>query len=510
MLGQFDLLVIGGGINGAAIARDAAGRGARVLLVEQDDLGAHTSSASTKLIHGGLRYLEHFEFRLVAEALAERERLMRSAPHLIRPLRFILPRDRSMRPGWMIRLGLLLYDHLGGRRRLPRSATVSLRAPPFAGQLQQGFTRGFVYSDCWGDDSRLVIANAMDARERGATILTRARMVGACPERDGWIVQIQSGDSPQVREVRATVLVNASGAWAGCVLEALLGRQRASPLRLVKGSHIVTRRLFAGEHAYVLQNPDRRIVFAIPYEDRFTLIGTTDVEWEGPPGQVGVADAEVDYLCQSVNRYLIAGITPSDVVWRYAGLRALYDEVEAVEPSKVSRDYLLQLDTPARVLSVFGGKITTHRALAEAALEGLRPILPGLRPAWTGAAVLPGGDVPDGDLERFAAELVERTGFLPSATARRWAQAYGTRAWRVVGPARALSDLGEHFGAGLTEAEADYLRREEWAYTAEDILWRRSKLGLHMPAEGVDRLRSWLGQSATAQHGPAQGIRLGV
>lgn len=508
----FDLLVVGGGINGAAIARDAAGRGAHVLLVEQDDLGAHTSSASTKLIHGGLRYLEHFEFRLVSEALAERERLMSAAPHLIRPLRFVLPHDRTMRPVWTIRLGLFLYDHLGGRRRLPKSATVILQAPPYYDQLQSRFTRGFAYSDCWGDDSRLVIANAKDAQERGAKILTRARVVGARRKDGAWAVQILKLGELEAEEVRTKILVNASGSWAGRVLEDVLELRSCSPLRLVKGSHIVTRRLFEGDHAYVLQNPDRRIVFAIPYEDRFTLIGTTDTAWEGEPDRVEVDDAEVDYLCRSINRYLTAQIAPSDVVWRYAGLRPLYDDEES-EPSAISRDYVLQLDagkSAAPVLSVFGGKITTHRALAEAALDRLLPYLPGLGAAWTGRSVLPGGDVPDGDLERLAAELAKRAKFLSANTARRWARAYGTRAFQVLGPARTRSDLGEDFGDGFTEAEADYLRREEWAVTAEDILWRRSKLGLHIAAEGADRLAAWLGRAPHDRGRPTQDMRIRV
>jgi glycerol-3-phosphate dehydrogenase len=505
---DFDLLVVGGGINGSAIARDAAGRGARVLLVEQDDLAAHTSSASTKLIHGGLRYLEHFEFRLVAEALAERERLMAAAPHLIRPLRFVLPHDRSMRPGWMISLGLLLYDHLGGRRRLPASAGVRLDAPPYAGQLRPQFPRGFVYSDCWGDDSRLVVANAKDAERRGAKVLTRTRLLAARRTAGGWTAELQDRRSGRRWGAGAKALANATGSWAAEVLHDVLGLGRAAPLRLVKGSHIVTRRLYDGDHAYILQNPDRRIVFAIPYEGRFTLIGTTDVPWSGALDQVEVDEAEVEYLCGSVNRYFAGQISPADVIWRYAGLRPLYDDDED-DPSAISRDYVLEVDRgagAAPVLSVFGGKITTHRALAETALEKLAPDLPGLGPAWTGRARLPGGDVPDLDLSRLVSDLRARAPFLPPAMARRWVEAYGALAFRVLGSATSLADLGRDFGAGLTEAEVDYLRREEWAVSAEDILWRRSKLGLHISVAGAQALAEHVEQRPAAD--PASGARL--
>ncbi len=412
----------------------------------------------------------------------------------------------------MIRLGLFLYDRLGGRGRLPKSVAVNLQEPPYRAQLQPGFTRGFAYSDCWGDDSRLVIANAQDARERGATILTRTRVVGARREDLAWTVQVQKLGGAGTTDVRAKILVNATGSWAGRMLENVLKLRPSSPLRLVKGSHIVTRRLYEGDHAYILQNADRRIVFAVPYEDRFTLIGTTDVAWEGELDRVEVDDAEVDYLCRSINRYFTAQIAPSDVVWRYSGLRPLYDDEES-EPSAISRDYVLQLDvgkSAAPVLSVFGGKITTHRALAEAALDKLLPYLPGLGAAWTGRSVLPGGDVPDGDLERLAVELAKRAKFLSANTARRWARAYGTRAFQVLGPARTRSDLGEDFGEGFTEAEADYLRREEWAVTAEDILWRRSKLGLHIASEGAGRLAAWLGRAPHDHGRPTQDMRIKV
>lgn len=493
---DFDLLVVGGGINGAAIARDAAGRGARVLLVERDDLAGHTSSASTKLIHGGLRYLEHFEFRLVAEALAERERLISSAPHLIRPLQFVVPHDRQMRPAWMIHIGLFLYDHLGGRRKLPGSASVRLDGSGLGDGLQRRFKRAFSYWDCFGDDSRLVVANAKDAAERGATILTRTNFIGAQRHGSIWTAQIEDCNNGKRQTVTAHALINAAGSWAGGILSDTLNRLKPSPLRLVRGSHIVTRRLFVGDHAYVLQNPDRRIVFVIPYERELSLIGTTDVAWEGEPDNVYVDPTEVAYLCETVNGSLRVQITPEDVVWSYAGLRALYDD-EANNPSAVSRDYVLKVDggpAVAPVLSVFGGKITTHRALAEAATNKLSPYLAHMGQVWTGDSKLPGGDIPSGNFAKFAAEFAREASFLPTPTAQRWAQAYGSRAYQVLGTARSLRALGEEFGAGLTEAEVDYLVNEEWAIEAEDILWRRSKLGLHIPAEGANKLTRYLGQ----------------
>jgi glycerol-3-phosphate dehydrogenase len=497
---DYDVLVIGGGINGAATARDAAGRGAQVLLIEKDDLASHTSSASTKLIHGGLRYLEHFEFRLVAEALAERQRLISSAPHLIRPLQFVVPYDRQTRPAWMIRLGLFLYDRLGGRRRLPRSKQVELRSSAFGDGLRPRFKRGFAYWDCFGDDSRLVVANAMDAFERGASVLTRTRLVTAKREGGAWLARLEDGRTGERRSVTARILVNATGSWAGTFLSDVLNMPRSIPLRLVRGSHIVTRQLFPREHAFLLQNLDDRVIFVIPYVGGLTLIGTTDVVWNGEPGEAHVDRSEVTYLCDAVNRFVTNEISPDDVIWSYAGLRPLYDD-EAKSPEAMSRDYVLHLDGDsglAPVLSVFGGKITTHRSLAEHALNLLQPHLPGAGPAWTKASTLPGGDIDSGDVDDFTRNLARDAGFLPAATVDRLARSYGSRAYEVLGGARTLDALGEEFGAGLTEAEVDYLVRREWAMTADDILWRRSKLGLFMSAAAATRLSRYLGQARPA------------
>ena len=497
---EYDLLIVGGGINGAAIARDAAGRGARVMLVEQDDLAAHTSSASTKLIHGGLRYLEQYEFRLVAKALAERERLMRAAPHLIRPLEFVLPHDRGMRPVWMMRIGLFLYDHLGGRSSLPRSRAIRLDADGYGSAIQSKYTQGYRYADCWGDDSRLVVANAQDAAEHGATVMTRTRCLSAQRHREGWTLSLQCADGT-TKSVTARILVNATGSWAADFLPQRAGIPGAGTLRLIKGSHIVTRKLFEGEHAYILQNPDKRIVFAIPYEDEFTLIGTTDVEWQGAPDAVAIDAAETDYLCESVNRWFTTQIAPRDVLWSFAGVRPLYDDA-TTNASEISRDYVLSLDHAdgaAPVMSIFGGKITTHRALAEEVMDKLARHLPGLQSAWTGKAPLPGGDLGERGLAGLVADVQREAGFLDEQTVRRLAQSYGSRVFAFLGTAKTMGDLGQSFGAGLTQAEVDYLLVNEWAQTADDILWRRSKLGLHMRAEEVEALKAYLADHARVE-----------
>ncbi len=490
---RFDLLVVGGGINGAGIARDAAGRGLTVCLIEQADLASFTSSASTKLIHGGLRYLEYGEVRLVREALAERERLLAIAPHIVRPLRFVLPHAPGVRPRWQIRLGLLLYDHLAGRKRLAPSRPIRLDRDPAGEPLKPDFTRGFAYSDCRVDDSRLVLLNALDAAERGAVILTRTRLEAAIADRDGWDAECEDVASGRRFHVRATVLVNASGCWIEAVRRAV-GRPADERIRLVKGSHIVVPRLFEGEQAYLLQNPDRRVVFAIPYEERLTLIGTTDVPYSGDPSSVRASDGEIEYLCESVSRYFKRAVSPADAVWRYAGVRALYDDRSA-RAQAVTRDYDLELERAAAgaaLLSVIGGKLSTYRSLAEAALHKLQPLLGGSPRSWTGGAPLPGGDLPGADLEAFLDGALRRWPFLPPPVARRMAHAYGTRMERIVGGAASLGALGEHFGAGLTAAEVDYLRAHEWAATADDILWRRSKLGLHLPSAGAERLDLYL------------------
>ncbi len=490
-----DLLIIGGGINGAGIARDAAGRGFSVLLVEQDDLAAHTSSASSKLIHGGLRYLEYYEFRLVREALIERERLLAIAPHVIRPAEFVLPHAPGQRPAWMIRAGLFLYDHLAKRRHLPASRGVRFAGHQAGKILKPGFTRGFTYADCRVDDSRLVVLNAMDAAALGAAIRTRTRLLGAHEEGALWRAEIADCESGAKTSLRARAIVNAAGPWVGEVLGKRLGRNTAKQVRMVKGSHIIVRRLYDGDFCMVLQQPDRRIIFAIPYEHDFTLIGTTDIPFEGDPAAPAISAEETRYLCDGVNRYLRASIAPGDVVRAYAGVRPLYDD-HAKTASAVTRDYMLDLagggGRPA-LLSVFGGKITTFRRLAEHALEKLAPLLgPGARAGWTAVAPLPGGDMAAGDFERYRAEFGLRYPFLPTRLAERLARAYGTRAERILDGASGLDALGADLGGGMTEAEIAYLVAEEFARTAEDILWRRSKLALSAPPGTAERVTAAL------------------
>ena len=500
---ECDVLVVGGGINGAGIARDLAGRGHAVVLCEKDDLASHTSSSSTKLIHGGLRYLEYYEFSLVRKALAEREVLLKSAPHIMWPLRFVMPHDPGMRAAWMIRAGLFLYDHLARREVLPGSAGIDLRTHPAGKPLKARFTKGFVYSDGWVDDARLVVLNALAAAERGATVLTRT----ACTEarRDGahWRVTLrnQAGDTQQVR---ARALVNAAGPWAAQFLADQVGAPRAKSLRLVKGSHIVVPRLFEHDHAYIFQNPDKRIIFAIPYEGRFTLIGTTDVEHLGAVGDARIDASEVAYLCEQASRYFERAVVPADVVWSYSGVRPLLDD-DSGNPAAVTRDYQLALDSPAPsnggprlapLLTVWGGKITTFRKLAEEAADLLAAPLGSTLGAWTAAATLPGGDLsawigkpvrPDTDFTRFAQALALRRPELPAALCRRLARGYGARVEALL----AGSDLGAEVAPGLFEAELDFLHRFEWARNADDVLWRRTKLGLHLSADQREAVAQW-------------------
>lgn len=495
-----DLLIIGGGANGAGIARDAAGRGLKVVLCERNDLGGATSSASSKLIHGGLRYLERYEFRLVRESLLEREVLLNLAPHIAWPMRFVLPHENSLRPVWMIRAALFLYDHLAPRRRLPRSHALDLAHEAAGKPLKPGFTRGFDYADCWVDDARLVVLNAMDAAERGATILTRHECVSARPDQGLWRAVLHARDGAKT-EVTAKVVVNAAGPWASEVLGHVLGQNGVNRLRLIKGSHIVVPAMYEGSHAYILQNPDRRIVFAIPYQGRFTLIGTTDVPFAGDPRDVRIDPDETEYLCASVNRYFRSQIQPGDVVWSYSGVRPLYND-SARTPSGITRDYVFDVtggdDGRPALLSIFGGKITTYRRLAEHAMAKLAPHL-GDRAgaAWTGTQPLPGGDMPDGDFDAFLAGLRGLLPDLPGDLVTRYARAYGTRCLTLLDGRRTIAELGQHFGAGLYEAEVRYLRQCEWAETADDILWRRSKLGLDIGPDGRDRLEHWLAGDAS-------------
>jgi glycerol-3-phosphate dehydrogenase len=506
----YDLLVVGGGINGVGIARDAVGRGLRVLLCEQNDLAQHTSSASTKLIHGGLRYLEYYEFKLVRKALQEREVLMRIAPHIIAPLRFVMPHDRSQRPAWMIRIGLFMYDHLARREFLPGSEGIRLDRHETGAPLQSGYKRGFVYSDGWVDDARLVVLNAMDAQARGARILTRTRCVSATRSDGRWQAQLQQQDGSTL-DVTARAIVNAAGPWAAQFAGAVApSGQKTSALRLIKGSHIVVPRIFDHDYAYIFQNPDKRIIFAIPYQGEFTLIGTTDLEYRGDPAKVGIEQDEIDYLCQASSRYFKRPITPDQVVWTYSGVRPLLDD-ESENASAITRDYVLEVDTGgaaakgAPMLNVWGGKITTYRKLAEEALALLLPRLdtPGATPApdWTDRAYLPGGDLQQGgamvetyDVAAFVQKMAAQYPWLPEAVRKRYARNYGTRANVLLAGAQQVLDLGQELTPGLYEAEVRYLLEHEWAQTAEDILWRRSKLGLWAKPQQVAQLRDWLQQ----------------
>jgi glycerol-3-phosphate dehydrogenase len=486
------VVVVGGGINGAGIARDAAGRDLGVLLVEQHDLAAHTSSASTKLIHGGLRYLEFYDFGLVRKALQEREVLLRLAPHIVWPLRFVMPHDRHLRPAWMIRAGLFLYDHLARRQRLAASRTIDLRTHPAGPPLEAQYRVGFEYSDAWVDDSRLVVLNALDAHEHGAAIRTRTRCVGARREGDRWRVRIASGNPATETEVSGRVLVNATGPWVDRFLGGIAHRPSTRRVRLVKGSHIVVPRLFAHRYAYIFQTTDQRIVFAIPYEERYTLIGTTDVDYAGHPGEVAIDADERSYLLEMANRYFARDLHDRDVAWSYSGVRPLLDD-DARDPRSVTRDYTLDVDTVGPpLLSVYGGKITTFRRLAEEAADCLGEWLGAAGGAWTERVPLPGGDLPHADFEAYRAAFLRRHPWVPERLATRYTHAYGSRAARILGRARSARDLGDEVLPGLYAAEIDYLRREEWAQTAEDVLLRRTKLALHAPDGCFETLDAWL------------------
>ena len=497
----FDLAIIGGGINGCGIARDAAGRGNSVFLCEMKDLASGTSSWSTKLIHGGLRYLEYYEFRLVREALIEREILWRIAPHIIRPLRFVLPHHAGLRPSWLLRLGLFLYDHIGGRKLLPATRSLDLAHDPVGKPLIPGrYTRGFEYSDCFVDDARLVALTARDAADRGAEIRTRCRAVDIRQTDGIWQVTVQNMLDGKLSIIRARALVNAAGPWVENVLASGVGRNTKAKVRLVQGSHIVVPKLYDHDRAYIFQNADGRIVFAIPYQSDFTLIGTTDRDYSGDPADVKATDAEIAYLCDAVGGYLARPVTPSDVVWTYSGVRPLYDD-GASEAKAATRDYVFELDTHggAPLLSIYGGKITTFRRLAEEAIERLAPYLkdkwlkgPTAREGWTAKASLPGGDFDVQGFATLADKLQRDYPFLSAAHAQRLAHAYGTRATVLLGDAASVADLGRDFGATLTEREVNYLIAHEWAVNAEDIVWRRSKLGLRLGKDQVAALDNWL------------------
>ncbi|SCK18377.1 glycerol-3-phosphate dehydrogenase [Vogesella sp. LIG4] len=494
---SFDLLVIGGGINGAGIARDAAGRGLKVLLCEKDDLAAHTSSASTKLIHGGLRYLEYYEFGLVRKALQERELLLDAAPHIMWPLRFVMPHDAEQRPAWLIRCGLFLYDHLARRKRLAGSQRIRFDRHPAGAPLQGRYQQGFVYSDGWVNDARLVVLNAMDAAEHGASIRTRTACVAARRSGEQWLCTLQ--DEHGQREVSARAVVNAAGPWVQQLLGGVIHAPASKAIRLVKGSHIIVKKLFDHPYAYIFQNPDQRIIFAIPYEQDFTLIGTTDVDFHGDANQVAIDGDEIAYLCAMSNRYFERQISPADVVATYSGVRPLLDD-EHSSASGVTRDYALELDTDgAPLLSVFGGKITTYRKLAEQVMDQLAPLLGNNRPGWTAGSALPGGDLPDANFDAFLAKLQQAKPWLPATLAARLARAYGSRVHALLGDASSLAALGREIQPGLYEAELHYLVEKEWAHSADDILWRRSKLRLHLPAGADAAVEAWLAEYRARQ-----------
>jgi glycerol-3-phosphate dehydrogenase len=486
-----DVLIVGGGINGVGIARDLAGRGLNVVLVEKDDFAAHTSSASTKLIHGGLRYLEYNEFRLVRKALAEREVLLDAAPHIMWPLQFVLPHEPYLRPTWIIRIGLFLYDHLAKRRRLPGSYSVRLADHVAGAPLNYPDRIGFIYSDGWVDDARLVILNAMAARESGATLLTRCQCVGLTPHNNLWQVRLNANG--QEVTLFAKSVINAAGPWADLFLKETRPAMAHQGLRLVKGSHIVVPKRFDHPYAYIFQNEDRRIVFAIPYEHDFTLIGTTDVDYKQDPQNVAISEQEVSYLCDVANHYFKNPITPADVVHTYSGVRPLMDD-EHLDAKSVTRDYHFEFTSESPpLLSILGGKITTYRKLAEEAADHLKRFIP-MSEDWTQHAPLPGGDMPGADFETFVLTLNAQYPQFPPSLLLRYARAYGTRVYTLLGTRTSVADMGEEVLPTVYAVEIEYWRQHEWAVTATDMLWRRSKLGLHLPKNAVERLDAWLNQ----------------
>ncbi|WP_197434081.1 glycerol-3-phosphate dehydrogenase [Agrobacterium vitis] len=497
----FDIFVIGGGINGCGIARDAVGRGYTVALAEMNDFASGTSSGATKLIHGGLRYLEHYEFRLVREALMEREVLWAMAPHIIWPMRFVLPFHKGgIRPAWLIRLGLFLYDHLGGRKLLPATKTLNMRKDKAGNPLKPLFTRAFEYSDGWVDDARFVVLNARDAADRGATILSRNRVIGARRDGDLWIVEVEDRASRARSTYKARMLVNAGGPWVDSVLSNAVGRNNVHNVRLVQGSHIVVKKKFDDPRAYFFQNPDNRIIFAIPYETDFTLIGTTDQDYQGDPKDVKISGAEISYLCDAASEYFAEPVRPEDIVWSYSAVRPLYDD-GASKAQEATRDYVLKLETPeksAPLLNVFGGKLTTYRRLGEHALEKIGEAIGVKGKPWTATSHLPGGDFPATGYLAEVERLQKAFPFLEDRCARRLVRCYGTFATTIVNGAKSLEGLGRYFGGTLYQAEVDWLIAREWAATAEDILWRRTKQGLFLSAEQAKVLEDYIEEARAA------------
>jgi glycerol-3-phosphate dehydrogenase len=494
----YDLFIIGGGVNGCGIARDAAGRGLKIFLAEQGDLASGTSSASTKLIHGGLRYLEHYEFRLVREALIEREVLLKAAPHIIWPLRFVLPHHKGLRPWPILRLGLFLYDHLGGRKLLPPTRNVNLRSDVTGKPLKTEFTRGYEYSDCWVEDARLVVLNARDAEARGALVRTRTKCTSARRTDGVWELTIAGEDGAE-EKIRAKALINAAGPWVSQVLGAVVGRNDPDKIRMVKGSHLVVDKLYDHDRCYIFQNADGRICFAIPYEQDYTLIGTTDEDHKGDPGKPEISEAETEYMLRAVSEYFRKPVTRENLRWAYSGIRPLYDD-GASKAQEATRDYVLKLDQPeggAPLLSVFGGKITTFRKLAESAMEKIEPFFPEMGKPWTQSSALPGGNFPFAEVEERIAALAHKYPFLEPGNVRRLFRAYGTDVEKMLEGVRSAADMGQSFGP-LSQREVEWLKANEWARSADDILWRRSKLGLHMSSQEQDALRSYMSPATEA------------
>lgn len=490
--GMIDLFVIGGGINGAGMARDAAGRGLSVVLAEKDDLAQGTSSRSGKLVHGGLRYLEYYEFRLVREALIEREVLLNAAPHIIWPMRFVLPHSPQDRPAWLVRLGLFLYDHLGGRKKLPGSRTLDLRRDPEGAPILDQYTRGFEYSDCWVDDARLVVLNALDAAEHGATVLTRSACTSARRENGGWTLETRHSVTGEIRQFRARCLVNAAGPWVSDVLTRVAGSNSSRNVRLVKGSHIIVPKFWQGAQAYLVQNHDKRVIFINPYEGDKALIGTTDIAYEGRAEEVTPDEDEIAYLIAAVNRYFKEKLRRGDVLHSFSGVRPLFDDGKG-NPSAVTRDYVFDLDETggAPLLNVFGGKITTFRELAERGLHKLDKVFPKMGPDWTRDATLPGGEIPKADYESFVNTLREAYPWMPRGLIQHYGRHYGARTGTVIAGATTLEGLGQHFGGDLYEVEARYLVAHEWAQTPEDVLMRRTKHGLHLSTDEQAAFAAW-------------------
>lgn len=498
-MSTYDIFIIGGGINGCGIARDAIGRGYSVYLCEENDLASGTSSQSTKLIHGGLRYLEHYEFRLVREALTEREVLWNLAPHIIHPMRFILPHHKDLRPAWLLRLGLFLYDHIGGRKKLPATSTLNLMTDEAGKPLNQHYKKGFEYSDCAVDDARLVLLNALDASERGASINTRTKCTDMQRTEGNWCLTVEDQTTKKLEKINAKILINASGPWADQVLTTLNPSENSQNIRLVQGSHIIVPRVYEHDKSYIFQNNDNRIIFAIPYQDQFTLIGTTDHEYDGDPRKTKITQEEINYLCASANGYFKKKITPNDIVGSFSGVRSLYND-GASRAQEATRDYVLRIDKPgsnlAPMINIFGGKITTYRCLAETMLEKIEGLLgkggDKNKGKWTESASLPGGDFAIDDFGKICEQVHDDYTFLSSREAKRFITLYGTRARDFLGDAKTYQDLGESFGHGLYQREVEYQIKTEWVITADDIIWRRTKLGLLFSQSELEKLKNWL------------------